>query len=91
MTAGLIGLTVTYTLRLTGTFNWLVRQVLFSMIIFIIIPTGVLNQSRADSDQKSLRAGPFWSRNSSVQGQLGLRIPPCWTGPTLAESYPGNG
>lgn len=56
MTAGLIGLTVTYTLRLTGTFNWLVRQV--SQVEANIVSVERVEKYINDLDQERPRTMP---------------------------------
>ena len=56
MTAGLIGLTVTYTLRLTGTFNWLVRQV--SQVEANIVSVERVEKYINDLDQERPRNMP---------------------------------
>ena len=56
MTAGLIGLTVTYTLRLTGTFNWLVRQV--SQVEANIVSVERVEKYINDLDQERPRNTP---------------------------------
>lgn len=56
MTAGLIGLTVTYTLRLTGTFNWLVRQV--SQVEANIVSVERVEKYINDLDQEKPRTMP---------------------------------